>query len=90
MFMGVPFETAFAPTEITARFSAYAELALPIDIECTASDKVFQRGRLAKVRLEGRFVQSGRTFGEMSGVWEMLPLAVYRRVRGAAKAKLVG
>ena len=88
LFLDVPFETAFAPTEITARFSAYAELTAPIDIECVAHDKVFQRGRLARVRLEGRFVQRGRVFGEMSGVWVMLPLKVYRRLRNAARANL--
>jgi hypothetical protein len=86
MFMDVPFETAFAPTEITARFSAYAEIGPPIDIECAAHDKVFRRGRLARVRLEGRFIQRGRVFGEMSGVWVMVPLKVYRRLRSAAQA----
>lgn len=88
MFLDVPFETAFAPTEISARFSAYAELALPIHIECDAHDKVFRRGRLAQVRLEGRFIQRGRVFGEMSGVWVMVPLNVYRRLRGNARGSL--
>jgi hypothetical protein len=90
MFMDVPFETAFAPTEIAARFSAYAELALPIDIECDAHDKVLRRGKLRRVRLEGRFVQGGRVFGEMSGVWVMVPLEVHQRLRKSAQASLLG
>ena len=90
MFMDVPFETAFAPTEITARFSAYAELSLPVDIECDAHDKVLRRGHLRRVRLEGRFVQGGRVLGEMSGVWVMVPLDIHQRLRNAAQASLTG
>lgn len=90
MFLDVPFETAFAPTEITARFSAYAELTSPVDIACDAHDKVFRRGRLARVRLEGRFIQRGRVLGEMSGVWVMIPLEIHRRLRTAARANRLG
>lgn len=90
MFMGVPFETAFAPTELAARFTAYAELALPVDIECDAHDKVFSRGQLRRVRLEGRFVQRGTVIGEMSGVWVMMPLDIHKRLRNAAQAGLLG
>jgi hypothetical protein len=89
-FLDVPYETAFAPTEITARFTAYAELDHPVDIECEVQDKVFQRGRLAQVRLSGQFLQAGRVLGEMNGVWVMLPADMYRRLRAAARAKLVG
>lgn len=89
LFMDVPFETAFAPTEIRARFSSYAELTSPVDIECDAHDKVFQRGRLTRVRLEGRFIQRGRVLGEMSGVWLMIPIEIHARLRNSARANLV-
>jgi hypothetical protein len=88
MFLGVPYETAFAPTDITARFSAYGELDHPIDIDCEAHDKVYRHEQLVRVRLDGRFIQGGRSFGEMSGVWIMMPPDIYRRLRNAAKANL--
>lgn len=87
LFLGVPFGTAFAPTEIHARFSQYAELDGPVEIHCEAHDKKYRKGLLSRMRLDGSFQQRGRAIGDMSGQWVMLPAHVYARLRADAMTR---
>lgn len=81
LFLGVPLDTAFAPTNIKAEFTEYAELDAPVSIGSSVTDKNIRRGRLVSMVLEGEFQQLGRTIGRMSGCWTMMPHELYARFR---------
>jgi hypothetical protein len=81
LFLAVPFDTAFAPTQIQAEFTEYAELDAPVSLRCEPRDKVVRRGRLASMVLDGTFFQLDRTFGTMTGRWTMMPAKFYERFR---------
>jgi len=90
MFMEVPFETAFAPTEITRRaFPPTPSWVCRCDIECDAHEQgFFSVGASHEFGSRDDSSSVAARLARWSGVWVMLPLDIYRRLRSAAQVNL--
>lgn len=80
----VPYDTVFVLNGMQVDFTTFAELAKPVFVNSTVSDKTFKRDALTGMFYEGHFIQNEEEIGFMSGRWSIYPRRVIERMRRAA------
>jgi hypothetical protein len=81
LYLGVPLGTMFATRSFDIRFTDFAETQKPVIISSEITDKVYRRGNLISLRMDGYFSQNGRQLGSMGGTWSMLKPDLWKRYR---------
>jgi hypothetical protein len=82
-FFDVPFGAVFITRSYDIRFTDFGEVSVddPVRIRAKVRDRQVRRGRLVALRVEGEFVQAGRSLGQMEGGLTVFTRETYVRLR---------
>lgn len=76
-------ESVFSLLGVDIEFKTYGELKSPVFIAGELTPLKLRRGTPRELKFEGHFIQGGHAIGQMCGVWNILPLATWKRLRRA-------